>query len=256
MSFAGPSFACRQSQRHARWFVCTSRARLIAVAEQSAQPSITLYRHPDLEVQAEFTDGTEFEFCAVAFSRDSSRLVGLGGRTDFRVNVWDVASRERVVGVEGTAPARCTAVSFNPRDASEFCGISDKGIYFWKIEKRFDDFRLVMKTGDATVQGEARRPNIAVDGEPTAAGATGAAAASAATTDEPVEKALRLLRGDGNDAAAAASRWVAHSWTTDGHVVAANAAGLVVKVSVPCAPLSVAWRPVGSHDVVVLLSST
>jgi len=218
-------------------YAVNAKASLIAVAEQSAQPSVTVYRHPDLEVQAEFTDGAEFEFSAIAFSRDGQRLVALSGRTDFQVNVWDLASRQRVPGVGGAAPHRITAVSFNPRDNGQFCGVSRDGIFFWAVEKRFDDFRLVMKRGQphaTTHSGAAAaaahsRPQVDVGGVAAPAAGPSSGSNSDDADDAPVDKALGLLGGSKEDPHKV---WVCHAWTVDGHVVAANDAGRLVKVRV------------------------
>ena len=66
---------------------------LIAASEYGLQPECHVYEMPSKRVVAQFNMQTTLRSSAMAFSRDGSYLLIVGGVPDFRMSIFDLKSQ-------------------------------------------------------------------------------------------------------------------------------------------------------------------
>ena len=63
---------------------------MIAATEYGLQPECHIYQMPQKRVIAQFNLQTTLRTSAMAFSRDGSYLLMVGGVPDFRISIYDI----------------------------------------------------------------------------------------------------------------------------------------------------------------------
>jgi len=112
--------------------------RSIAYAPVENNPAIQIYTYPDKRLKATLADGTDLEYAAIDFSRDGSRVLGIGKLTDFKVCVWEVATEMKLEGCDTEMPFGCSFGSFDPSNADRFCTGGENGFIFWEVDRSLE----------------------------------------------------------------------------------------------------------------------
>ena len=92
---------------------------MIAATEYGLQPECHIYQMPQKTVIAQFNMQTTLRSSAMAFSRDGSYLLVVGGVPDFRISVYDIKAKRFLSIPETKLPfaySKLRQVHFNPRD--------------------------------------------------------------------------------------------------------------------------------------------
>lgn len=113
--------------------------RSIAYAPVENNPAIQIYSYPDKRLMATLTEGTDLEYAAIDFSRDGSRVLGIGKLTDYKICVWDVATEKKIEGCDTEMPFGCSFGSFDPSNADRFCTGGENGFIFWEVDRSLDE---------------------------------------------------------------------------------------------------------------------
>jgi hypothetical protein len=90
---------------------------LVAAAEYGLQPECHIYRYPSKEIIHSFPMDTTVKCMAMAFSRDSTQLLLVGGAPDFRLSIFDLTANKKVALPETKLPCKPTEfvqIQFNP----------------------------------------------------------------------------------------------------------------------------------------------
>jgi WD40 repeat protein len=103
----------------------------IALAPRTKNPEIQIISHIDQQRKATLKDGTSLEYSAVAFTRDGSRVLGVGTLTDFQLTVWGVKDEKKLCTEK--MPYACDFGSFNPAGGDDICTGGKNGLCFWKL---------------------------------------------------------------------------------------------------------------------------
>jgi hypothetical protein len=181
------------------------RQRYFAFSTHTVNPPVHVYCVEKLgekfEPKPDLVGGATLKYAALNFSRDGTRLLGIGELTDFQVHIWDTTTSTKLAGFEAKLPAACTFGSFNPGNQNEICTGGENGIFFWDLQKSMDDYIIEMRKG--ALNSDADGPG-----------------AQDATGEEDDDE-----RGDDGEGESPQERFLCHCWTSDGKVLAANIAG-------------------------------
>jgi hypothetical protein len=181
------------------------KQRLFAFSTHTINPVIHLYNVADkFEPKIDLVGGATLKYAALNFSRDGTRLLGIGELTDFCLHIWDTITGTKLSGFEAKLPVACTFGSFNPANQDEICTGGENGIFFWSLQKSMEEHMITMRKGAM---------NNETDG-------TGAAPEGAEEDDDE--------QGDDGEGESPQESFSCHCWTSDGKVLAANMAGDVL----------------------------
>lgn len=89
---------------------------------------------------AAFNLQTTLRTSAMAFSRDGSYLLIVGGVPDFRLSIFDIKADKFLQIPETKLPfpySKLRQASFNPRDKNQFCILSESQIHFYTLRNAF-----------------------------------------------------------------------------------------------------------------------
>jgi hypothetical protein len=91
---------------------------------------------------ARFAMDTTLKAQALAFSRDGTYMVILGGLPDFKISIYDLEARKLLAlpDTKLTCKEDIKQVSFNPKTKNEFCILSEQCIFFYQVLPAFQVF--------------------------------------------------------------------------------------------------------------------
>jgi len=95
---------------------------------------------PQKRVIGQFNLQTTLRTSAMAFSRDGSYLLIVGGVPDFRISIYDIKGEQFLQIPETKLPfpySKLRQAAFNPRDKNQFCILSESQIYFYSLRHAF-----------------------------------------------------------------------------------------------------------------------
>jgi len=109
--------------------VCaSSNLSLVAATQYGLQPECHIYQMPSKRVIGQFNLQTTLRTSAMAFSRDGSYLLIVGGVPDFRISIYDIKAEQFLQIPETKLPfpySKLRQATFNPRDKNQFCILSE-----------------------------------------------------------------------------------------------------------------------------------
>ena len=141
-SSASPdSFIFSSTNRGVSSFAFNNAAKFVAYAPRRLNPEIVVVKHPEMTPVCTVQNGTELEYVALDFSRDGSRLAGLGGVADFKLVIYDlevtkvkdVPARNPKKIIEIALPHSCDLVSFNPSDSNQVAVKAGNKVLVYKL---------------------------------------------------------------------------------------------------------------------------
>jgi WD40 repeat protein len=114
---------------------------IIAAAEYGLNPEVHIYKIPSKDTVHKFKADTTIRLHAMCFSRDGKYLLMIGGVPDFRISIFDLESNKKLNLVDTKLPFALKdyrKIKFNPSDNREFAILSNKSIFFYKIQSGYE----------------------------------------------------------------------------------------------------------------------
>ena len=109
---------------------------LLAAAEYGLKPECHIYKYSNRQLVQSFQMDTTVKCIGMAFSRDGKYLIMIGGVPDFRISVYDVENKKKLVIPETKLPCKpeeFLQVKFNPANQNQFCILSQTVLYSFTI---------------------------------------------------------------------------------------------------------------------------
>ncbi|XP_056327437.1 cilia- and flagella-associated protein 43 [Danio aesculapii] len=141
-------------------FTASGHRRCLAFSDLGLNPSIFIYKYPELELMSELKGTTKLGYTALALCDTGPYLVSASPMPDHTITLWNWESGLPLCS-RSLLDEDISALVFNPMNWCQICAIKSKSLTIWNVE-RCDNYHL-MKPSAVNLPGT---DGLAIECEP------------------------------------------------------------------------------------------
>ncbi|XP_041921632.1 cilia- and flagella-associated protein 43 isoform X2 [Alosa sapidissima] len=115
-------------------FAASGYLKILAFSDQKLNPSIYVYKYPELTLQCEIEGSAQLEYTSLALSDTGPYLACCSSVPDHTITVWDWEKRVPLCS-HAQMKEVFTILAFNPMSWHQICAMSSSSLVVWNIER-------------------------------------------------------------------------------------------------------------------------